>query len=282
MAQINVVSSRHSLQGQMDLSLLFFGRQDCPPGHFWGPGLRDSYILHYVHSGSGTYRIGDKTYTLTAGQGFLIPPGTLVYYRADQTDPWTYSWVGFKGLHAKAFMQRAQLSPEDPVFDAGRGSWLELFYSELESALAEPHGDLLSQSTLYRLIAELIRCSPSAAAKPGPSNTKEAYVGKAIEYMESSYSQRISIADIARFVGLDRTYLSSLFKVRFGVSLQIYLLEYRMNRAVQLLRSSKELTVSDVARSVGYTDPFLFSKMFKKVIGSSPSSCREPADYLEE
>lgn len=47
-----------------------------------------------------------------------------------------------------------------------------------------------------------------------------------------------------------------------------------MNRAIELLRNP-ELTISDVSRSVGYTDPFLFSKMFKKVTGHSPRSSRK-------
>ena len=53
----------------------------------------------------------DKEYHLTQGQGFAILPGTIIHYEADANDPWTYSWFGFKGVHAKTFMQRANLSP---------------------------------------------------------------------------------------------------------------------------------------------------------------------------
>lgn len=274
MTRINVDYHTPALQGQTDMSLHFFGMEECLPGHTWGPGLRDAYILHYVHSGFGTFSTGGISHSLTAGQGFLIVPDTLVHYSADETDPWTYTWIGFKGVLAKSILQRTHLSVAHPVFNIGRDSGFNCFYEKLKSARQERSGDVLSQSILYGLLADLIRFSPEAAAEPKTSPSKEAYVRKAIGYIESSYSQKISIQDIARDVGLDRTYLSGLFKEQLGLSLQAFLLEYRMKRAAGLLHNP-ELSVSDVARSVGYTDPFLFSKMFKKVIGCSPRNYRE-------
>lgn len=276
-------------QGQMDLSLLFFGKEECVPDHSWGPGLRDSYILHYIHSGCGVFTIHDQTYRLQAGQGFLIPPGTLVYYCADEQDPWTYSWFGFRGLHAKSLLQRSHLSSHHPIFQAaymsktdaterGSVSGFETYHDELMAAREERSRDVLSLSILYRLMAELIQSSPEALAQPKPSVSKEAYVRQAIEFIENNYSQRISIMDIARSVGLDRTYLSGLFKSQFGLSLQTFLLEYRMNRAAELLQN-KDLSISDISRSVGYIDPFLFSKMFKKVTGLSPRHMRNGERY---
>lgn len=263
----------------MDLSLLFYGKQDCDPGHYWGPGLRDIYILHYVHSGSGQFRSEDHTYELSAGQGFLIVPGTLVYYKADEENPWTYSWVGLKGLHAKSLLQRAGLDSFNPIFDAaGPHHFFETVYDQFDQALDARNGDLYSQSVLYRYMAELVACSKQPASPPHAANSKEAYIHKATAFIKNSYSLPISIQDIANFVGLDRTYLSGLFKAQYGVSLQAFLLQFRMNRAVELLHH-KELAIGDIARSVGYTDPFLFSKMFKKVIGTSPRASR---DHLEQ
>jgi len=92
--------------------------------------------------------------------------------------------------------------------------------------------------------------------------------------IENGYSRKLGAEDIASAVGLDRTYLSSLFKNAYGVPLQTFLLQYRMRRARELLRNPS-LSVSDVARSVGYPDPFLFSKMFKRVCGVSPTAYRE-------
>ncbi|OZB92813.1 AraC family transcriptional regulator [Paenibacillus sp. XY044] len=274
MTRINVDYYMPALQGQTDLRLHFFGMEECLPSHSWGPGLRDAYILHYVHSGTGTFTTGGTTYRLGAGQGFLIVPDMLVQYTADESDPWTYTWIGFQGVLAKTILQRAHLNASHPVYEAGLDGGFPRFYGQLRTAMEGPGGDVLSQGILYGLLGELIRDCRSSGETPRPTTSKEAYVRKAVGYIESSYSQRISIQDIARSVGLDRTYLSGLFKDQFGVSLQAFLLEYRMKRAAVLLHNL-ELSVSDVSRSVGYTDPFLFSKMFKKTIGSSPRAYRE-------
>lgn len=274
MTRINVDYYMPALQGQTDLRLHFFGMEECLPNHSWGPGLRDAYILHYVHSGTGTFTTGGTTYRLGAGQGFLIVPDMLVQYTADESDPWTYTWFGFQGVLAKTLLQRAHLNASHPVYEAGPDGGFPRFYGQLRAAMEGPGGDVLSQGILYGLLGELIRDCRDNGEAPRPTTSKEAYVRKAVGYIESSYSQKISIQDIARSVGPDRTYLSGLFKDQFGVSLQAFLLEYRMKRAAVLLHNL-ELSVSDVSRSVGYTDPFLFSKMFKKTIGCSPRSYRE-------
>lgn len=273
MAQMNVDNTMPAMQGHMDLNPLFFGLEECMPGHTWGPGLRDAYILHYIHSGRGVFRTSEAVYELGAGQGFVIFPDTLVHYSADGADPWTYTWIGFKGLNAKPLLQRAHITSGRPVFTERAGCCFSGFYRELEASRDARGSDVLSQSILYRILADLISCSPETE-DVRPQHSREAYIRKSIEYIESSYSQKISVLDIARSVGLDRTYLSGLFKEQFGVSLQTFLLEYRMNRAAVLLRNP-ELSVSDISRSVGYNDPFLFSKMFKKMMGLSPRTYRE-------
>ncbi|MUT67695.1 AraC family transcriptional regulator [Paenibacillus sp. NEAU-GSW1] len=276
-----------SKQRQMELRLRFFGSEQCAPLHSWGPGLRDIYIVHYVVNGKGQFSTGGETYQLSEGQGFLITPNTLVHYAANETDPWTYSWIGFDGLHARAFMQRAGLSVSQPVFNAAKppssppgtgASWFDDAHRLLMVANDDNAADVLHQSLLYRYIAELISCSEQSGASDAKdtkrSGSKVAYLDKAISFIENQYSQKTTVQDIAQAVGLDSTYLSALFKQHFGLSLQSFLLQFRMNRAAELL-ANKALTISDIARSVGYTDPFVFSKMFKKSIGSSPRAYRE-------
>lgn len=270
--EMNVVSAGWT---QMELVLLFYGWEACDPAHYWGPGVRDSYIVHYIHEGLGTVYMGDREYRLTQGEGFIILPDTVIHYEADAQEPWTYSWFGFKGVQAKAFMQRAQLSAEYPVFKAQEPDTMAHLYEEMVQAGASPlaGGDVLHQSLLYRLMAALISSAPVRAEDHQLLSAKEVYIRQAVQFMENRYSQRTSILDIAQAVGLDRTYLSGLFKERYGKSLQAFFLEYRMNRAAELLRNPS-LSVSEVAHSVGYTDPLLFSKMFKRVTGISPKGSR--------
>lgn len=257
----------------IQLRLLFYGLEHCPPGHAWGPGLRDAFIVHYVLRGRGKVYSKGQTYCLEAGSGFLIMPGKLIHYEADPLDPWTYSWIGFNGLEAPALIARAGLSDANPVFRAPSSSYFERFHDECGIASGQRGADLRYQSILYRFLAELLSVAEDVADTRPPA-TKETYIRQAVEWIGHHYSQRITVEDIARRIGLNRTYLSSLFQARLGMSLQAYLLHVRMKQATELLRQP-ELSVSDVSRSVGYLDSFLFSKMFKKTVGVSPTQYRK-------
>ena len=94
-----------------------------------------------------------------------------------------------------------------------------------------------------------------------------------MHYIAEKYSEPIHIQDIADFCGLDRSYLSKLFKEVTGYSPQRYLLTYRIKKAKELLEST-ELSIQHVSYSVGYNDPLAFSKFFKQETGLSPTQYR--------
>ena len=96
-----------------------------------------------------------------------------------------------------------------------------------------------------------------------------------INYIQLKYSEPIKIDTIALSLGLNRSYLTRLFKEATGYSLQEYLLTYRMKIAVKLL-ADESISVNQVASSVGYNDTFTFSKAFKRHFGKSPSDYRKP------
>ena len=84
------------------------GWQQCGPNHSYGPGIWDHYVIHYIIKGKGEFTCGGKTYPIQAGQGFMIPPNTTAYYRADNDDPWEYHWVGFNGTEARKMLEKAK------------------------------------------------------------------------------------------------------------------------------------------------------------------------------
>lgn len=111
-----------------DLYLCFCGYEACQPLHSYGPAVRPNYVIHYIISGKGTFTIGNRTYRLTAGQGFFLMPNVRTYYEADADDPWTYLWIGFDGEKAASYVQELGLSEEHPVYQCN-------FSGELQSLL---------------------------------------------------------------------------------------------------------------------------------------------------
>ena len=78
----------------------------------------------------------------------------------------------------------------------------------------------------------------------------------------------ILIAIRSAVVGLERHYLARLFKQKTGGTLKEYITEKRMEEAAQLLEAGN--TVGYTAQMIGYSDPFVFSKTFKKRFGMPP------------
>jgi YesN/AraC family two-component response regulator len=208
-------------------------------------------------------------YDLSPGQAFLIYPHVVTYYEADHQDPWTYSWIGIQGTRAASILSRTRLTPEHPVFPMDL-RFMPGLYDQLTEVFAqEGSHDLQFTGLLYEFFTLLLTLAPSSPTPVQTSKKQDGYVHQSMEFIHAHYSENMTVQQLAAFLRLDRKYLSTLFKEALGVPPQQYLLQYRMERAAELLGKGK-YTVGEVARSVGYQDALLFSKMFKKVKGVSP------------
>ena len=82
---------------------LNLGHEDCQSKHTFGPAVRTFWLLHYVVSGKGKYIVNDTEYAVYPGQAFLIRPGEITTYQADEKDPWHYVWSAFDADIDKLF-----------------------------------------------------------------------------------------------------------------------------------------------------------------------------------
>lgn len=259
----------------LDMKLYYCGSQCCSPGHSWGPAVKEHFKIHYIHKGKGTFRLGDKTYNLKSGEGFLICPNVISYYEADKEDPWQYSWCAFDGLNVETYLRRANLTKENPIFLYNKDDEVSRCFEQMvEVGSFERSRDLRQQSLLYLFLAIITDEASNYNAAEEAKTNKNIYINKVIDYIQFNYSHKIKISEIAKYIGLDRKYLSLLFKSSVGITIQDYLLNFRLDKAKLLLRDTS-LSIGDVARSVGYDDPLIFSKMFKKTVGLSPSEYRK-------
>lgn len=95
------------------------------------------------------------------------------------------------------------------------------------------------------------------------------YIREAITYIEQNYTRDFSIEDIAATLGIDRGYFGKLFKRATGQSPQQFLIQYRLIKAANLLKTT-ELSIREVANSVGYENQLHFSRAFRKMYEVSP------------
>lgn len=95
-----------------------------------------------------------------------------------------------------------------------------------------------------------------------------------LSYIHTHYAEDISLDQIARMVVLSRTYVCGLFKKEMGVNLTNYLMNYRIEKAKELMRNTN-LRSYEIAEKVGFLDESYFSRTFKKVTGQSPNAYKK-------
>ena len=260
--------------GHTDLYVYQCGMEQCPCGHAYGPAVRDHYLIHYIHSGKGIFKIGDTIYQLKAGSGFLICPDIITFYKADDEDPWRYSWIGFHGIKAESYLKDANLTLENPIFQYDQDDFIEHCFIEMNNAYyLKRGGEVQRLAYLYLFLNKLIQLNPEGLYYDSADSRRDAYITQALQFIEMNYSRKITIDSISRHVGLNRSYFNSIFRSAMGLTLQEYLIEFRIRKACELL-PNKDLTIGNISRSVGYNDPLHFSKIFKNVKGSTPTDYR--------
>ena len=99
-------------------------------------------------------------------------------------------------------------------------------------------------------------------------------IKSAVDYIKLHYNQEISRDIIAEHVGVSPNYISAIFKKEMGMTLVEYIKQVRIENAKQLLRGS-DLRINEIADIVGFSDGYYFSRIFKELVGVTPTQYRE-------
>ena len=262
----------------IDLGMYQYGYEQCEPGHSFGPATRNHYLFHYIISGTGTLMADNakgetQTYSIKSGQGFLIFPGQITTYIADQNLPWEYVWIEFDGLRVKEALDLTELSVNTPVYHSHSKDLREQLMNEMlyivHHAKESPF-HLIGH--LYLFLDYLIQSAKSKKLVQS-SKMSDYYIKEAINYIEQNFQNNITIEDIAAVCGINRSYFGKIFRNSIGRSPQEFLMNYRMVKATELLKLTS-LSIAEIGSAVGYENQLHFSRAFKTIYGVSPREWR--------
>ncbi|WP_217560848.1 AraC family transcriptional regulator [Paenibacillus sp. GbtcB18] len=262
------------------LHVLFSGESQTNPLHRLGPKVYDYFLIHTVISGRGRFTAAGRELLLGPGDSFCIAPEQLVGYEADEADPWRYCWLAVTGAEAAAHMRKAGFTPEQPVIHtAHAGRRVPALFRRLQRALRHKSGtaSLRALGYLHLLLAEYADAARPPLPEPGKAHSRsrtEVTVQQMLHYLSAQYAEDISIESMAEALGYNRAYLSRLFREHTGQTPVSFLSKLRVDKARQLLRERLELTIEQIAFSVGFRDPLYFSKQFRRWYGLSPTDYR--------
>lgn len=268
-----------------EISVLFSGEGTPREGHFIGPAVHDYYLIHVVLYGEGTFETLGETHKLGAGDAFVIFPDILVKYQASMEQPWKYIWIGFSGELVELALSEVGITPDHAVIRGCRLSWMQRRYKRLRAALEGNQkpalGNLEASGWLRIILYELSKTMWGERVSEQSTESDQEQrshplpyrrIDQAIRLMTLQYAHPLTIDGIARTVSYHRSHLTRLFKETTGMSPMQFLFKVRMKKAEELLEG--DLTIAQIASSVGYNDPLFFTKQFRKWNGMSPTEYR--------
>lgn len=283
---INFRCLEHLRETSLDLSLVHTGREHCKPYHVFS-GVREEYIVHFVLDGSGFFSVNGHTWTLMPGQMFLIYPGEAVTYGADETNPWSYAWIGFNGIRADTILRQCGFSLTKRILPSPDSESVKICVEQMMDHKALTFADdLYRESCLLRILSVMAKQHMEQESLVENKKKKYAYSTSiytelAIGYIKHMYMHGITVSDVAENVGVSRAHLNQSFQKELGLTAQKFLIDYRMHKAANYLVSTA-LSVKEISSMVGYEDQLTFSKAFKKKFGMSPQNYRTHTDKMDK
>lgn len=263
-------------ESSLDLSLIHCGKKDYHAGQM-EEHRHAAYMLYFVLNGRGNYQIQNQSFSLAAGDCFLAFPSIDYSFQADPETPWSLAWIGFRGILAENILNHAGFSSTNLIrLVPNREHILHYISQILQHSQLTLINDLKRHSILTDFMAYLIEKYEETKPDPLPIPSyynQNIYVNHAIEHIRISYAQPITVQSIAQFIGISRTHLNNCFQKELGISIQKFLIDFRLYQASFLLTSTS-LQVQEIAEKVGYADSLSFSKAFKKKFLLSPSHYR--------
>ena len=237
------------------------------PGKKYGPVVRDVYVIECCTSGLGTVSINGREFVLSPGKCVCLFPGDVIVHTVDAKNTRSGVWCAIDGLNVGTLLKSAGISSEQPyapaeLFDEICGNVNKLVDTRDENDMG---ADFRRAARVYAIFGALLR-----SRMPADGNV---WVQRAIGIIEANYYRDLTVSKIAQDMGLERSYFSTVFKERVGVSPSVYLNSYRIKKACELIRGGAH-SIAKVAELSGF-DPQNFARIFKRECGLSPGKYKK-------
>ncbi|WP_168735543.1 helix-turn-helix domain-containing protein [Cohnella fermenti] len=143
------------------------------------------------------------------------------------------------------------------------------------ASLPGPMSAFRSKELFYSVLHEL--CNDSGTER---QRVDKSIMEQSIQFINDRFREPLTLRELANLHGMGMKSFTEMFVRYTGVRPMIYLEQRRMKKAEELLATS-DGRVSEIARSVGYSDPSLFSKLFRKYTGNAPDVYRETSEWAQ-
>jgi AraC-like DNA-binding protein len=222
-------------------------------------------------SGKGRYETGSDSYPVIPGQFFILPPDEAHKYKADTNDPWSIYWVRIGGNNLAKFCAQPVVKKScKPTYAIKVGEVCRLFddlCATLENGYSLVNLNYANMALQHLLALLLFQLPENIKGTSGLAD-------RVINFMRENVSDQYTLASLAFKFNYSPSQFSNIFKRETGFSPIDYFIHLKLQESCKLLDFT-DLKIYEVASKVGYTDPYHFSKIFKKIMHVSPELYRK-------
>lgn len=243
------------------------------------PQGAQEHILILCVGGEGWCEVNGRSTQVLANEAILIPQGMPHTYGASAAAPWSIHWAHFRGSEGDFYASHVPGYTNKLLVERSCRDRVEHLFAQCYDLLIE--GFVLSRlvhgaQILHHILGELFYNNP--AFLPAQRTNQFRSIEPTLDYLRQHIDQRLPLADMAEHAGLSIPHFSRLFRQQTGYSPTDYFIHLKIQRALSLLLLSSK-TVREIAMMVGYTDPYYFSRLFKKTVGVSPTAVRQEVQW---
>ncbi len=243
--------------------------------------------LYVMFSGSGWVRLDGERWEIQPGRVWLFPAGTLQQGSSDDDDPMDHLWVHFSAYTVKN-LHLLRLAPPPRCIGGKTAERIASMAAEIvdEWLSDDPASPLAVTGLLTRCLVEAYR-TPQEDVVPADERVagsdadsvrphQAEAITDVIGWLGRHYADELTLAALAERACMASSHFSRLFKSYVGMSPMKFLESHRMRRAQASLVGS-DVPVNQIAATVGYADPYYFSRAFRRFAGCSPTAFRAEA-----
>lgn len=193
-------------------------------------------------------------------------------YGSDVVNPWSLFWFHFRGRNAEELLEWTDFSPETRVMTCAAWDGTRRQFHSLFNSLERGYHDhnLLEMS---RILINVITLLHRNSSRERPQEARDR-IEQAMDRMRKTLTSPLTLEGYAREAGYSVPRYCHWFKHFTGVSSMAYLTELRIQSACEYLDTTS-LNIKQIAATLGYDDPYYFSRAFAKCTGQSPMKYRD-------
>ena len=227
----------------------------------------DVAVVEYIIKGTGTIETKNKIYTPTEGDTYLLPPGEEHRYYSSSDDPWVKIWINVTGTLSESLIKVYGLENQI-IFKCDSKNLIEKMHRILKSDKMSLDEILSECSIVFHKLMLLLYNHTDKNTSIGEDALKIK------TYIDTNISENISIDTLSDLIYKSHSQTIRIFKKAYEMTPLAYHMQTRITKAISLLGGTN-LSVRDIAFSLGFSDEHYFSSLFKQKTGKRPTDFRK-------